>query len=178
MLRRTLYLAMATAAAFLLALPAYSQFASQHQGGPDYSMEGAWYGTATIPGVITTPTLDTFTADSQRPSARGTFLCTIPPAKVMNPVNPNGPLTTTASAHGNWVRIGKNKYAFTALRTIFDENGNLFGYSRNWGTITPISDDEYTGTVNTQYVLANGTPFTPVFTGVLHSHRVAIQSEQ
>ena len=79
---------------------------------------------------------------------------------------------------GNWVRIGRNKYAFTAVRTIYDENGNLFGRAKNWGAITQISKDEYTGTMNVQFYLEDGTPTTPVFSGTLHSQRVAITFEQ
>ncbi len=181
MLRRTLWAAVAAAALLLLASPASSQvFADTHWPDftPVYSMEGAWYGTATIAGVMTTPTLDTFANDSRRPGLQGTFLCTIPPGKLTNPTNPSGQLTTTASGHGNWTRIAKNKYAFTAYRTIFDENGNLFGYSKNWGTITQVSDDEYTGTINAQFTTPDGTPFTPVFSGALHSHRIPITLEK
>ncbi len=148
--------------------------------GPTYSMEGAWHGTATVDGTdIVTPTLDTFTWDARRgPGIQGSFLCTIPPGKLPNPTNPEGLLTLTASGHGNWVRVGKNKYSFTAYRTIFDENGKLFGIQKNWGTITPVSDNEYTGTIKVVFVMADGTPFTPVFTGTLHSERIPIIPEQ
>ena len=38
--------------------------------------------------------------------------------------------------------------------------------------------DEYTGTTNVQFYLADGTPTTPVFRGTLHSQRVEITFEQ
>ncbi len=149
--------------------------------GPVYSMEGAWYGIVAItsPTAMFTPSLDTFTSNSQRHGVEGTFLCTIPAAgKMPNPLNPNGWLSTTPSGHGNWVRIGTNKYAFTAARTVFDETGKLAGWAKYWGTVTPLSDNEYTGTMNAQYYRLDGTAFTPLFTGTLHSNRIEIVFEQ
>lgn len=150
------------------------------QIGPVYPLEGAWYGMVSINGLGSTPSLDTFTTNAQRHGVEGTFLCTIPVVSTMpNPLNPNGWLSTTPSGHGNWVRIGTNKYAFTAVRTLFDQNGTLFGWVRFWGTITPISEDEYTGTMNAQYYLPDGTPMLPRnFTGTLHSRRIEITVEQ
>jgi hypothetical protein len=150
------------------------------QTGPVYSMEGAWYGLVSISGLGSTPSLDTFTSDAQRQGDAGTFLCTIPAvSKMPNPLNPSGWLGTTSSGHGNWVRIGKNRYGFTAVRTIFDENGSLFGWARFWGTITPISDNEYTGLMTAQYFLPDGRAMFPQpFTGTMHSRRIEITFEQ
>ena len=144
-----------------------------------YSIEGAWHGMVTLPDLgISIPTLDTFTSNSQKSGLEGTFLCTVPAiAEYPNPKYPNGWTRQTAAGHGNWVRVDKNKYAFTAMRTIFDQNGDLFGYAKNWGTIVPISKDEYNGTMNVQFYLADGTPSTTVFSGTLHSQRVAITFE-
>ncbi len=141
-----------------------------------YSLEGAWYGQISASDLgLTIPTLDTFTSNPEKPGMEGTFLCTIPAVPQMaNPTNPDGYLKQTPSGHGNWVRIGRNKYAFTAMRNIFDENGNLFGLAKTWGTITPISKDEYTGTAKFQFYFPDGTPYTPEFTGTMHSQRVAI----
>src|SRR5579871_6629431 len=141
-----------------------------------YSMEGAWYGAVTLTDLgLTIPTLDTFTSNALKPGMEGTFLCTVPAVtQYPNPGNPNGWTKQTSSGQGNWLRVGRNKYAFTAIRTIYDENGNLFGYAKNWGTITQISKNEYTGTMNVQFYLLDGTPSTPVFTGTLRSQRVAI----
>lgn len=148
--------------------------------GPIYSMEGAWYGMVSINGLGSTPSLDTFSSNALREGYEGTFLCTIPAVtKMPNPLNPNGWLATTPSGHGNWVRIGKNLYAFTAVRTVFDEKGMLFGWAKFWGTVTPISRNEYTGTMNAQYYLADGTAMFPQpFTGTLHSRRIEITYEQ
>ena len=153
--------------------------AAAQENGPVYSMEGAWYGMVTINGLGSTPSLDTFASDAQMHGVEGTFLCTIPSvSKMPNPSNPSGWLSTTASGHGNWVRIGKNRYAFTTVRTVFDETGRLFGWAKFWGTITPISENEYTGTMNARYYLPDGTAFTPLFTGTLHSNRIEITFEQ
>lgn len=145
-----------------------------------YSMEGAWSGAVSLTDLgLTIPTLDTFTSNPLKPGMEGTFLCSVPAVtQYPNPLNPNGWTKQTSAGHGNWLRIGRNKYAFTAIRTIFDENGNLFGHAKNWGTITQISKNEYTGTMNVQFYLADGTPSTPVFSGTLRSQRVAITFEQ
>jgi hypothetical protein len=168
--------------AILAALVAASIGASAVQeNGPVYSMEGAWYGVVSVINFGEIPSLDTFTSDAQKHGVEGTFLCTVPPIKMPNPLNPGGwpnsYLTYTPSGHGNWVRIDKNRYAFTAVRTIFNETGQLFGWARFWGTITPISESEYTGTMNYQFYALNGTPLTPLRTGTLHSHRVEIAFE-
>jgi hypothetical protein len=146
--------------------------------GPVYSVEGAWYGMTNIVGMAPTPTLDTFTSNAQRHGVEGSFLCTIPGAGAMP--SPYGPLKTTPSGHGNWVRIGTNTYAFTAVRTVYTEagGGTFIGWARFWGTVTAVSDDELTGTFNAQFYLANGTPISPQFTGTLERHRIDITFEQ
>lgn len=145
-----------------------------------YSMEGAWYGLVTLTDLgVSIPTLDTFTSNPLKPGVEGSFLCSVPAiAQYPNPMNPSGWTRQTSSGQGKWVRIGKNKYAFTAVRTIYDEKGDLFGLAKNWGTITQISNTEYTGTMNVQFYLADWTPTTPVFKGTLHSQRVLITFEQ
>lgn len=152
------------------------------EAGPVYSMEGAWYGIASIVGIGELPSLDTFTSNAQRHGVEGTFLCTTPAAnKMPHPWHMGDPSYWTAltpSGHGNWVRIDKNKYAFTAVRAVFDQTGSLFGWARFWGTITPISENEYTGTMNYQFYYADGTPYWPQRTGTLHSYRIEITFEQ
>ena len=140
------------------------------QTGPVYPVEGAWYGMTTFTGgaIPPTPTFDTFTSNAQRPGLEGTFLCTAPAAIAGS---------QTPSGHGNWVRIGTNKYAYTALRVIMD--GSTFvGWAKFWGTITAVSDDELTGTINAQFYLPNWTPVSPQFTGTLERHRIQVTFEQ
>jgi hypothetical protein len=139
-------------------------------GGPVYSLEGAWYGITNFPGtpIPPTPTMDTFTSNAQRHGVEGTFLCTIP-AEIAGGQTPSG--------HGNWVRIAKNTYAFTALRARM-EGATFLGWVKFWGTITPISDHELTGTINAQFFAPNGTPASPPFPGTLERHRIPITYEQ
>ncbi len=142
--------------------------------GPVYSIEGAWYGITTFPGtaIPPTPTFDTFTSNAQRPGVEGTFLCTGPAGMLATALG-----DATPSGHGNWVRIGTNTYAFTALRSIV--NGSTFvGWAKFWGTITAVSDDELTGTINGQFFLPNWTPVTQPGSGTLERHRVPITFEQ
>jgi hypothetical protein len=140
----------------------------EHDPGPAYSLEGAWYGMTSIAGVPPTPTLDTFAANAQRHGVEGTFLCTIPAAFAGG---------ETPSAHGNWVRIGKNKYAFTALRAMMN-GATPIGWGKFWGTITAVSRDELTGTINAQLFDLGGTPISPQFPGTLERHRIEITFEQ
>lgn len=137
--------------------------------GPVYSLEGAWYGMTTFDGgmIPPTPTLDTFTSNAQRHGVQGSFLCTIPALMAGG---------QTPSGHGNWVRVGTNKYAYTAVRAIM--NGAVFvGWARFWGTITPVSSEELTGTINAQFFLPDGTPASPQFSGTIERHRVDITFE-
>jgi len=163
----------------IVASAAAQQGDPAQQTGPVYALEGAWYGMVTISGMGSTPSLDTFTSNAQRHGVEGSALCTIPAVgRMPNPSDPDGWLASTPSAHGNWVRIATNRHAFTMVRTIFDHNGMLFGWARFWGTITPVSDNEYMGTMNAQYYLPDGTTISPLFTGTLHSHRIDITFEQ
>ena len=142
--------------------------------GPVYSIEGAWFGITTFPtpGLGPQPTLDTFVSDALRPGRDGTFLCTIPAVSAQL-----GTLTLTPSGHGNWVRIGTNTYAFTAERIIM--SGTAFaGLGRFWGTITAVSHDELTGTMNAQLYAPDGTPISGVATATIERHRVEMVFEQ
>jgi hypothetical protein len=132
-----------------------------------------------INGMAPTPTLDTFISNAQRHGVEGSFLCTIPVTGAMP--SPFGPLKVTPTGHGNWVRIAKNRYAFTAVRTIYTEagGGTFVGWAKFWGTVTPVSNKELTGTFNAMYYLADGTPMMPQpLTGTLERHRVGITFEQ
>lgn len=138
--------------------------------GPTYALEGAWYGMTNIAGIPATPTLDTFVSNAQRRGVEGTFLCTIP-ATIAGQQTPAG--------HGNWVRIGKNTYAFTAMRAIHvPGNPDFIGWAKFWGTLTAVSEDQLTGTMNAQFYQADGTPISPLFTGTIERRRVEITFEQ
>jgi hypothetical protein len=138
------------------------------QTGPIYSIEGAWYGMTDIPGMPLTPTMDTFTSNALRPGAEGTFLCTVPAALAGG---------QTPSGHGNWVRLATNTYAFTAMRARMSGT-TVVGWAKFWGTITPSSDNDLTGTINVQFYDTNLTPTSPQFSGTLERHRIDITFEQ
>jgi len=143
------------------------------------SIEGAWFGTASIVGVGEIPSMDTFTSNAVTPRLAGTFLCTIPQSFYPNPMNPAGWLTVTPSGHGNWTWTGRNEYSYTAMRVVMDQNGVVVGTATYWGVITPVSPDEYSGTMNARFYRLDGTllyppPFPDTFTGTLSSRRIAI----
>jgi hypothetical protein len=134
--------------------------------GPVYSLEGAWHGMTNIVGIPPTPTLDTFTSNAHRSGVEGTFLCTVPAGLAGN---------QTPSGQGNWVRIATNMRLHSGA-TITNGTTHV-GWTRFWGTITPVSDNELTGTINAQVYQPNWTPMSPVFTGTLERHRIDITFE-
>lgn len=167
-------LALAVLVAVAAGIPASAalQPPDAQETGPVYSIEGAWYGITTFPALGPTPTFDTFVSNAQRPGREGTLLCTVPAQLAIL-----GNLSLTPSAHGNWVRIGTNTYAFTAERIIM--SGTTFvGLFRFWGTITAVSDAELTGTMNAQSYAPNGTPISGVSTATLERRRIEVTFEQ
>ncbi len=147
---------------------------AQQETGPVYSIEGAWYGMTYFPGTIIppTPTFDTFTSNAQRPGVEGSFLCTGPADMLVLPAG-----RFTPSAHGNWTRIGINTYAYTAMRAI-TSGATVIGWAKFFGTITAVSENELTGTINAQLYDPNLTAISGVSTGTLERHRVGIVFEQ
>jgi hypothetical protein len=143
--------------------------------GRAYSLEGAWLGTASIIGLPPMPTMDTFTSNAAPPMVAGTFLCTIPPGPYPNPLDPSGWLSVTPSGQGNWKWVARNEYAFTAWRIVMDQTGAVVGTAKYWGVITPLSPDEYSGTMNAEFYRLDGSLLFPVtFTGTLSSNRIEI----
>ena len=142
--------------------------------GPVYSIEGAWYGMTYFPGTIIppTPTFDTFTSNAHRPSIEGSFLCTIPAEMAVLPAG-----SFTPSAHGSWVRIATNTYAYTSMRAI-TRGVTVVGWAKFWGTVTAISENELTGTINVRFYDQNLTQISGVSTGTLERRRVEIAFEQ
>jgi hypothetical protein len=147
---------------------------ARQETGPVYSIEGAWYGMTYFPGTIIplTPTFDTFTSNARRSGVEGSFLCTIPAEIAVLPVG-----SFTASAHGSWVRIATNTYAYTSMRAI-TSGATVVGWAKFFGTVTAISENELTGTINSQLYDPNLTPISGVSTGTLERRRVEIVFEQ
>lgn len=142
---------------------------------PSYSPEGAWFVKATIAGFPATPYMDTYTSDSNNPARSGTVLCTLPLGKSPSPL---GIITLTASGHGSWVRIDKNKFAFTAWRFLLNaDTGQVVGTAKFWGTVTVETKDTFTGTMNAQYYKSNGEPLVG-FKGTTAGNRIEVQIEE
>lgn len=148
MRHRSMLLALAT-----IAWAAMSGSALRGQdAGPAYSPEGAWRAEATFPGSpVASPYMDNYTSDSNSQGRSGTVLCTLPFAKSWS-----APLqmwvTATASGHGSWVRIEKNRFAVTAWRFLLNaETGQVVGTAKFWGIVTMQTKDTTTGTMNARF---------------------------
>ncbi len=139
---------------------------------PSYSLEGAWFGWATIEGLQQPfPFMDLYSADSNNPGRSGAVLCTLVTGPIPEPAG--GLVSGTPSSHGNWVRIAKNKFAFTAWKILLNEAGQPVGTAKFWGAVTAKASDTLTGTVNAAfYYGGSGTPFI-TFKGTTASQRIA-----
>jgi hypothetical protein len=144
------------------------------QGGePEYSPEGAWFGSATMAGHPNPfPFMDVYTADSNNQGRSGTVLCTVATGKFPGPAGDL--VSATPSAHGNWVRIAPNRLAFTAWRILLDEAGRPVGTAKFWGTLTVETKDTFAGTMNAEYYGQDGTAVASV-TGTTAGKRIAIE---
>jgi hypothetical protein len=115
-----------------------------------YSPEGAWFMNGVVAGQPYV-WMDTYTSDSNKPRVSGTVLCTLPTGGDM-----------TQSGHGSWIRIAKNKFAFTAVRILIGPDGQPAGTARFWGTVTVDAENEMSGTLSAQYFNLSGDPVSPV----------------
>jgi hypothetical protein len=141
-----------------------------------YSPEGAWFCTGVIPGIPhPVPWMDTYTSDSNRPGVSGTVLCTLNAGKSPSPM---GMVSVTSTAHGSWIRTGKNKFAFTAWRIIMDANGTAVGNAKFWGTVTVGAENESSGTLNADYYDSNGVPYHSIRGGTSTGKRIEVEVEE
>jgi len=129
-----------------------------------YSPEGAWlcHETGKTPPLYW---MDNYTSDSNKPGVSGTLLCTLP-------------LTLpgiTQSGHGNWIRVGKNEFAFTVLRLLFDGSGYAIGTAKFWGTVTVDAENHLSGTMKGQNYLLNGTPISGVLATDFEGTRIEVE---
>lgn len=146
------------------AIPLYSSLDEDTESA--YSPEGAWL----VNGVVNGQPyiwMDTYTSNSKKSAVSGTVLCTLP---AVSGITPTG--------HGNWVRIGKDTFAFTALRILIDLDGNPFGTAKFWGTISVDGENDMSGTMNAQYYDLNGDPISPVLQGTSTGERIEIELEE
>jgi hypothetical protein len=101
--------------------------------------------------------MDVFTSDPNHLGQSGTILCTLQLPSVQSPM---GQVSLTPTGHGNWVRIGPNKFAFTVSRIFIDANGRPMSKAKFWGTLAPQTFDTIAGTMSYEYYDQGGTAFT------------------
>jgi hypothetical protein len=137
---------------------------------PSYSIDGAWFGLAAVPGrPAPLPFMDIFTSDLNSPGQSGTVLCTLQLPSMQSPM---GQVSLTPTGHGNWVRTGNNKFAFTVSRVLMDANGRPVSKAKFWGAVASQTFDTITGTMNYEYydqdgkAFASGGPMTVAWTWV------------
>ncbi len=118
--------------------------------------------------------MDTYTSDANNQRCAGTVLCTLSVGKFASPM---GLVSVTPSSHGNWVRIAKNKFAFTAWRILLDTDGRPVGTAKFWGTLTAQTNDTFTGTMNMAFHDPDGNAFGG-FKGTTAGKRIAIEIEE
>ena len=171
--RKTLMLVLAIAAW----APMLGSALMAQEGEPSYSPEGAWFAWARIVGRPNPfPFLDTYTSDANNQGRSGTVLCTLATRKFTGPTGT--PVSVTPSAQGNWVRIDKNQFAFTAWRILLDEEGRGVCAAKFWGTLTIQTNDTFTGTMNAAYYYGESTTPFSTFTGTTTGTRIAIEAPE
>ncbi len=143
-----------------------------------YSIEGAWLCElkfSDAPGATVYRYMDTYTSNSTNPAVSGTVLCTLHP---WNFTSPMGLVSTTEAGQGNWIRTGKNQFAFTVRRVIVDALGMAVGTVKFWGTITLLSENEFFGTLNAAYYDSEGKQFASTPTARSMGKRIVVEVEE
>jgi len=162
MTRKSIFAALALTA--LVAMLGFTLWAQEPQAS--HSPEGAWLVKGAFgPGSPTFLWMDNYTSDSTNQARMGTILCTLPSA------------TATASGHGVWARIEKNKFAFTAWRIRLNANSQPIGLAKFWGTVTLTTNDTMTGTLNAEFYDLNGNVLNSMLGGTSAGTRIQIQYE-
>ena len=144
--------------------------------GRSYSPEGAWFCSVKFPGWPSgVPYMDIYTSDSNGPRVSGTVLCTLSVGKFPSPM---GMVSMTQAGHGNWIRLEKNTFAFTALRILLDADGHPVGTAKFWGTLTATAEDETSGTMNAEYYDSKGALFNRISGGISTGKKIEVVVEQ
>jgi hypothetical protein len=168
----------------IVALAAVSVSASRSQEPePSYSPDGAWFATAQMSGGMTLPFMDIYTSNPTTPGRSGTVLCTLSAPAFQTPY---GKLNATQGGHGNWIRVGKNQFAFTVWRILIDADpanlvpdGAPMGVVKFWGTITATGPDTFAGILNADYYGPDWQTRFLIVRGLLTAGtRIAVQTEE
>lgn len=121
---------------------------------PTYPPDGTWLAVGTF-GGLRLPFMDTYASLQKQPSVNGTVICTLNfrlPFPL--PLGPGGePISVigTQTGQGNWTRVAKNVYTFTAWRILLGPNGNAVGWAKFWGSIRPTAPDHFFGDINAAF---------------------------
>ena len=89
-----------------------------------------------ITGNVKGPFMDTYASHQNLHGWSCTVVCTLAQGRVLLPLGPGGALisvTGTQTGQGNWMRVEKNLYAFTAWRILTDPDGKAAGWAQFWG---------------------------------------------
>ncbi len=154
------------ALAVITMLAGISLYASLSQEDErSYSPEGAWLCSGVVNGIDFL-WMDIYTSNAQNPEVSGTVLCTLPARPDL-----------TQSGHGNWIRIGKNTFAFTVWRFITGPNGMPVAKVKFWGTVTAEGENEMSGTMNGQNYTLNDDAFGESSHGTYMMKRIEVELE-
>lgn len=140
-------------AAVVLALTTGSARAGQ-DSEPTYAPDGTWLAVGTF-GALKLPFMDTYASLHEQHSVNGTVICTLNfRVPFLLPLGPDGaPISVigTQTGQGNWTRLEKNVYAFTAWRILLGPNGNAVGWAKFWGSIRPDAPDHFVGEISAAF---------------------------
>jgi hypothetical protein len=180
-----------SAAIVLVAIPPGASFYQDNQRS--YSPEGAHLCSVDWDGpegpMPPFPYMDIYTSDSNNPGFSGTILCTLSvknfTIRTGDPQNPawiQGNMTE--AAQGNWIRIGKNRFAMTTYRILTDADGKPVGTDgkplgivKFWGTVTVVGEGELSGTLNAEYYDSEGRLFRSLLGGISTGKRIEVEAE-
>lgn len=147
---------------------------------PNYLPDGTWLGFATQ-GTVKRPFMDTYASLQNQHGLRGTVVCTLAQGRILLPLGPEGALisvTGTQTAQGNWSRVEKNVYAFTAWRILTDPDGKGVGWIQFWGEIRPDAPDHFLGEISAAFYTLDfvALPIPPMSVPT-EGWRVAVQGQ-
>jgi hypothetical protein len=158
---RAIVLSLLAMAVFAVSAPLAAQ-SEEPQRSPD----GAWFATATMPNAPPIPFMDIYTSNPTSLAREGAVLCTL---SIPAFAGPSGMTAMTTAGHGNWVRIDKNRFAFTVWRILIDADpmnvipdGAPVGTAKFWGTIAVSGPDTFQGVMRAHYYGMDGIAFLTV----------------
>jgi hypothetical protein len=126
--------------------------------------------------------MDTYAALQNEHSSKGTVICTlnfrVPFALPLGPDSTPISVTGTPTGQGNWARVEKNVYAFTAWRLLLGPNGSVVGWAKFWGTIRPDAPNHFFGDISMAfYTLEFVLVPTPALSAATEGWRAPIEAQ-